>query len=58
MHDEKTTTVNSKTIWHILSYTQVMPYDGGSDIGYKESAYGDPSKEPYPVPPLKGGCFY
>lgn len=43
---------------NISTYTQVMPYDGGSDIGYKESAYGDPSKEPYPVPPLKGGCFY
>ena len=35
-----------------------MPYDGGGDIGYKEGTYGDPSKEPYPSPPLKGGCFY
>ena len=42
----------------ISTYTQVMPHDGGSNIGDKESAYGDPGKEPYPSPPLKGGCFY
>ena len=35
-----------------------MPYNGGSDIGYKEGADRDPRQKPHPSPPLKGGCFY
>ena len=42
----------------VSTYTQVLSYNGRSNIGDEESAYRDPRQEPYPYPLRKRRGFY